>query len=250
MQERVELSGYLPALLPTVGGFAPTSTGSVIDTDPGVGRDGWGDPGPPHGGLAQTGFQHHGGTARAGAVQVQPVPAHVDQCTRGGVGDLVGRLPRNLIARTGRGQGQRGQDRVQQPSPGAADEIAAGPDDHPRDESEQRRRPHPGEHTVPQWVGVEEGEDAGHPMNSAGATAHRCGWSLYLTDKTAISAQPRPKARRTPPARMFSWGSRNGAATATAARTAPAANEPTTISPMGRTRRGFSVRANWLNAVG
>ena len=79
------------------------------------------------------------------------------------------------------------------------------------------------------------------PMNKAGATAHRCGWSVNPTDNPASSAHPNPKATRTPPARMFSRASRNGAATATDSQERSGRERTDDNQPDGSAAPGFLV---------
>jgi hypothetical protein len=69
-------------------------------------------------------------------------------------------------------------------------------------------------------------------MNSAGATAQRCGWSVNRTETTASIVQPSANPHRTAPVTAYSAAGRNGAATSRRAATIPVANEPATIQPM------------------
>ena len=71
-----------------------------------------------------------------------------------------------------------------------------------------------------------------NPMSSAGATAHRCGWSVNLTESTANITQPTANPHSTAPVTRLSSAGRNGAATRSRATTNPTAIDPDTIQPM------------------
>ena len=108
------------------------------------------------------------GAAGAGAAEVEPVPADVDQLTGHGVGRGVDRLADGLVAAADRGQAQPSQERVDQPPPGSAGRLPAGADDAPHHEGEQHRWPHPPEPVPDGRVRPEEGDQAGDRQEHGG----------------------------------------------------------------------------------
>ena len=88
-------------------------------------------------------------------------------------------------------------------------------------------------------------------MNTAGAAAHRCGWSVNRTDSTANIAQPSAKPSRTIPVSVCSSAGAIGAATRRAAAISPAAIEPATINPilLRAVCGGRAGDGRWLGSV-
>jgi hypothetical protein len=148
LQQGVEVGRDLRAILRGVSGLAPPATGAVVDADPGGPGDGRRDPPEIRRHSAGGRFQHHGGRARAGAVQVQAVSAHVDQLPRHRVGLGIGGCTQGLVAATQRGQRQHHDHRGEQPAPARARKLSMGADEHPDGQGRHGRGPHPVEHLV------------------------------------------------------------------------------------------------------
>ena len=87
---------------------APAAAGAVIHANSGVAGHGRRNPREVGGGGAATRFQDHCGAARAGAVQVQPVPTHIDQLAGRRVGLGVERFAHGLVAAAYGGNHQHG----------------------------------------------------------------------------------------------------------------------------------------------
>ena len=145
------IGGDVRRVLRAVGGVAPAAAGAVVDADPGVAGDGGGDPAEVGGGGSGAGFHDDGRAAGAGAVQVQSMPADLDQLAGRGVGLGVERLPRGFVAAAEGGDPQHGEDGVQQPSCASAVQRPSGPQGHPDREHEQGRRPHPAGASPARW---------------------------------------------------------------------------------------------------
>ena len=103
-------------------------------------------------------FQHDRGAARASAVQMQPVPTHINQLARHGIGPRVERLTHGLITAAYRGNTQRGQYQVDQPPRASAAQLPPGLQKHPDDQPKQCWRPHPTEQIVHSGGPAEQSE--------------------------------------------------------------------------------------------
>jgi hypothetical protein len=181
------------------------------------------------GGRAATRFQDDRRAAGAGAVQVQSVSTDVNQLSGHGVGPRVERLAHRLIAAAHRGHQQHGQYGVQQPAGAAARQLPADPQEHPDDEPQQDRRPHPAEHRV-HGGGPAKCSKAGQP-HERGRRSCPPFWSLNRTDSTANNAHPSANPSSTTPVRACSSAGTNGAATNTTATSSPTASDRATINP-------------------
>ena len=148
VEQRVQVGGDLGTVLWSVGGVAPASAGAVVHADCGVAGDRRRDPGEIGGDPTLTWFQDDGRAPCAGAVQVEPVAADVDQLAGRRVGPGVEGLPDRLVAATHRGERQHGKNRGQQPPGAPAVQLPADPGEHPDHEHEQGRRPRPAEHVL------------------------------------------------------------------------------------------------------
>jgi hypothetical protein len=69
-------------------------------------------------------------------------------------------------------------------------------------------------------------------MKSAGAVAHRWGWSLNRTENPANIAQPSANPHSTAPLMRIAAAGMNGAKARSSAASRPVASEPATILPM------------------
>ena len=74
-----------------------------------------------------TWFQDDCGAARAGAMEVHPVAAHVDQLPGHRIRPGVEVLPHSLVAATDGGQHQHSEHRVQQPPCAPAAQLSSDP---------------------------------------------------------------------------------------------------------------------------
>ena len=148
VKQRVQVRGNVGTVLGAARCVAPTATGAVIHADSAVAGYGRRNPTEVRGCPALTRFQDDRGGARAGAVQMQPVPTHVNQLAGHRIGPRVERLAHGLVAATYRGNPQRGQHQVDQPPCASAAQLASGSQEHPDDEAEQGRRPYPAEQIV------------------------------------------------------------------------------------------------------
>ncbi len=101
-----------------------------------------GDSSPRGRHVSEPVLEHDRGAARSRAVQVQAVTADVVQRAGGGIGVLVVCPGSGLVHPADGADGERGDDRVEQPANTAA-EAAAKLDDHPHGEREHYRWPHP-----------------------------------------------------------------------------------------------------------
>src|SRR5207248_11612249 len=103
-QQRVEGGCNPDRVLRSRSSLAEAPAGAVIDANLGIGGDGWRDPSPVRRGLGSARFQYHGGAARAGAVQVEPVAANIDQLARHRSAGTVDRRSDRLVAAATGGQ--------------------------------------------------------------------------------------------------------------------------------------------------
>ena len=158
-QQRMQVRGNVGTVLRAVRCVAPAATSAVVHADPGVAGHGRGDPAEVGGGRAMTRFQDDRGTAGAGAVQVQPMAADVDQPAGWRIGPGLERSAYGLVAAAHRGDRQHGQNGIQQPPCASAAHLASGLHDHPDDEPEQDGRPDPAQHSV-HGSGPTEGSEA------------------------------------------------------------------------------------------
>ena len=138
---------WAPSWGPSAG-VAPAAAGAVVHADSGVAGHGRGDPAEVGGGRAAARFQDDCGAAGAGAVQVQPVPADVDQLAGRGIGPGVEGFADGLVAAAHRGDHQHSEYGVQQPPSDSAAQLAPDPKEHPDNQPEQDRRPYPAEHRL------------------------------------------------------------------------------------------------------
>jgi hypothetical protein len=209
---------WAPSCGPSAVSLQP-ATCALIHADSAVAGDDRRNPTEVRGCPAQSWFQHDRGAARSGAVQVQPVPTHVNELAGHGIVPRVERLAHSLVAAAYRGNTQRGQYDVDQPPCASAAQLP------PARRNIQTTSPNSaGGHTqlsrsCTEADPLSEARPA-TPINAAGATAHRWG-SVNRTDSTANNAQPKAKPSKTAPVRTFSSAVRNGAATRTRAATRP-----------------------------
>src|SRR5215212_6295832 len=97
-EQRVQVRGNVGTVLRTVRSFAPAAASAVVHADSGLAGNGGGNPAEVGGGPAVTRFQDDCGAARAGAVQVQPVPANVNQLAGWRIGLGLERFAYGLVA--------------------------------------------------------------------------------------------------------------------------------------------------------
>ena len=148
LQQGVQIGGDLGGVLGGVGGVAPSAAGTVVDADAGVAGDGGCYPAHRRGRHAGARLEHDGGTAGAGAVQVQAVSSHVDQLAR----HLVVRCrsgENRFGAGPDRDDGEKDDHRVEEPAPEPTAHVSSDAPRHPDRECEHDRRPHPTESVVP-----------------------------------------------------------------------------------------------------
>ena len=237
LQQRVQVGRDLRGVLGGVSGLAPPATCAVVDADPGVTGDGRRDPPHVRGHLARAGLQHDGGTARAGAVQVQAVSADVDQLTRHRVGPGIRRRTHGRVAAAHRGKRQS----PRSPGRAASVRLRLRSCRWARTTIQIANASRAGGHTQSSTSCTEEPNASSRrppsPMNSAGAAAHRCGWSVNRTESTASIAQPSANPHRTAPVTALSSAGMNGAATRSRAASESggqrAGHDPTDASPAG-----------------
>jgi hypothetical protein len=148
IKRRMQIRSNVGTVLRAVGRVAPATTGAVIHADSAVAGDDRRNPTEVRGGRPETWFQDDRGAARSGAVQVQPVPTHVNQLAGHGIGPGVERLAYGLITAAYRGNPQRGQYQVDQPPCASGAQLPPGPQKHPDDEPKQCWRPHPAKQIV------------------------------------------------------------------------------------------------------
>ena len=144
-------------------------------------------------------------------MQVQSVSTDVNQLSGHGVGPRVERLAHRLIAAAHRGHQQHGQYGVQQPAGAAARQLPADPQEHPDDEPQQDRRPHPAEHPVP-GGGLAKCSKAGQPHERGRRSCPPLG---LVAEPDGQHSQQRPPQRKpeqhhTGEGMLFSWHERGG----------------------------------------
>jgi hypothetical protein len=115
------------------------------------------------------------GHARTRAVQVQAVPADVDQLARHRIGGGIGCLTCGLVAAADRRQRQHGEQRVQQPTSGPTAQLLPGAHDHPDHHHEQSGWPDPVERVA--HLGAQPDQQESAQSHQRGG---RCGPALRL----------------------------------------------------------------------
>jgi hypothetical protein len=161
-EQGVQVGGDRAGVLGSAGILAPPSARAVVDADGRVARHRRGDPAEVGRHLAATGLNDDYRAAGPGAVQVQAVPADVDQPTRHRGRRRVTCRADSLVRTAERGQAHRTDDRVEHPARSRAGQLAVDARGHPERECEQDRRPDP----VDRGVG---GGPEGQQDHAAGA---------------------------------------------------------------------------------
>src|SRR5207247_2487369 len=146
-QKRVEGGCNADSVLRRRSSLTESPAGTVVDANFRVSSDGRRDPSPVCRGLGGARFHNHGGAAGAGAVQVEPVAANVNQLARHCSAGAVYRRSDRLVTATNGGQYQHAEHGIKEPPASVAVQLPPDCNDHPHDEGDDWERPQPADDT-------------------------------------------------------------------------------------------------------